>query len=339
MDESINRFYTMPIDHNHQIPCAIIGLGRIASLLEDDPLREKPCTHAGAINHHPLTYVCGGFDVQSSRRRNFEKRWQVPTYSTLEKLINEKKPAIVHIATHPQTHLVYLKACLEYGISVIVCEKPLTYDLKSAQEILDQVNSVSAKVIINHERRFALDYNHVKKVITDKKYGELLSIHAKLYLGERRFLLDMLWDDGTHLIDVMHFLTDTTFEVNSVIGCGQSRGDNLWIQGKLSSVDVVVECGGGRDHVVFELDLSFKSGRILIGNGLYKEFRSDISPYYDKMKSLRKVPFVRFPVTKYFSGMMEQAVRAYVDPTFMPQSNIKDALMVTEVIVNILDLS
>jgi hypothetical protein len=32
-----------------KIPAAIIGLGRIASLLEKDGRREKPCTHAGAI--------------------------------------------------------------------------------------------------------------------------------------------------------------------------------------------------------------------------------------------------------------------------------------------------
>ncbi|GHV88670.1 hypothetical protein AGMMS50267_10300 [Spirochaetia bacterium] len=36
-----------------KIPVAIIGLGRIASLLEDDRLREKPCTHAGAITANP----------------------------------------------------------------------------------------------------------------------------------------------------------------------------------------------------------------------------------------------------------------------------------------------
>jgi hypothetical protein len=30
-----------------KIKAAIIGLGRIASLLENDTLREKPCTHAG----------------------------------------------------------------------------------------------------------------------------------------------------------------------------------------------------------------------------------------------------------------------------------------------------
>jgi hypothetical protein len=32
-----------------KISAAIVGLGRIAGMLEEDSLREKPCTHAGAI--------------------------------------------------------------------------------------------------------------------------------------------------------------------------------------------------------------------------------------------------------------------------------------------------
>ena len=35
-----------------KIRCCIAGLGRIGSILEDDRLREKPCTHAGAIKRN-----------------------------------------------------------------------------------------------------------------------------------------------------------------------------------------------------------------------------------------------------------------------------------------------
>ncbi len=323
----------------NQIPCAIIGLGRIASFLEDDLYREKPCTHAGAIDHHPLTYICGGFDVNPQRRDVFEKRWQASVYATLEKLLQKSKPAMVHIATPPQTHLFYLDACLEHGVPVIICEKPLAYDLPAAKKILDKVTSVSSKIIVNHERRFALDYNHVKKVIQSNRYGNLLSIHARLYLGKQRLLRDMLWDDGTHLIDSMHFLTDEKLAVKSVAGQGKSRGTNILVHGKLGSVDVMLECGGGRDHLVFELDLSFESGRIIIGNGLYKEFRSDVSIYYAGMKSLREVSSIRFPTTKYFLGMMEEAVKAYTDTAFVPRSSVDDAFAVMKVISTILNLT
>jgi hypothetical protein len=40
-----------------KISVAIVGLGRIGSLLEEDPRREKPCTHAGAIAANRLLDV------------------------------------------------------------------------------------------------------------------------------------------------------------------------------------------------------------------------------------------------------------------------------------------
>ena len=41
---------------------AVVGLGRIGSLLEDDRLREKPCTHAGAAAANPGLILCAGKD-------------------------------------------------------------------------------------------------------------------------------------------------------------------------------------------------------------------------------------------------------------------------------------
>ena len=329
----------MNVNPPSPLPCAVIGLGRIASSLEDDPYREKPCTHAGAIRAHPHTYICGGVDANPKKRLAFEKKWQAPTYPTWERLFAAQRPGIVHIATPPQSHLFYLQAGLDNQVPVLICEKPLAYDLKEAHNLVKRIADSPSKVIVNHERRFALDYNRAKKVIDSKQYGSLLSINAKLYLGRRRLLSDILWDDGTHLIDVLHFLSGHTFLVEAVGGRGLSRGPNLIARGHLGPVDVTLECGGGRDHLLFELDLSFAAGRILIGNGLYQEFASDVSPYYQGMRSLKEVSFIRFPQTKYFYAMMEEAVRAHTQPHFKPRSTVKDAFEVMQVIDAILSWS
>lgn len=324
--------------HLTDIPCAIIGLGRIGSSLEQDPYREKPCSHAGVVTAHPRTYLLAGVDKNPNKRQDFESNWGVSTYPNLDALLLKKKPAIVHIATYPETHLLYLEGCLKHRIPVIICEKPLAYDLISTKKIIKKIALSSSIVIVNHERRFALDYKHVKQIITTKQYGSLLSLQARLYLGRQRKLKDMLWEDGTHLIDAMHFLTDTTLTVNTVFREKDSIGSNLWVHGKLGKTDVVLECGSGRDHLVFELDLSFETGRIRIGNGLYQEFTSDISPYYQSMRSLRRVSHVRFPKTRYFYGMMEHAVEAHDYPDVKHESSATDAFKVMEVLDTILSI-
>ncbi|MFW6229044.1 MAG: hypothetical protein ACOC2V_06255 [Alkalispirochaeta sp.] len=82
------------------IDVGFVGLGRIASILEDDPLREKPATHAGAVTAHPRCRIAGGFDLLRERREGFAKRWSVPVDSGIDQLL-ARRPGILVIATDP----------------------------------------------------------------------------------------------------------------------------------------------------------------------------------------------------------------------------------------------
>jgi predicted dehydrogenase len=83
----------------------ITGLGRIASILEDDTLREKPCTHAGAITASGSGCVlAAGMDIDGEKRRLFSARWNVPVFDDAEEMIKAARPHIFCIATHPDTH-------------------------------------------------------------------------------------------------------------------------------------------------------------------------------------------------------------------------------------------
>ena len=79
-----------------KIRCAIIGLGRIGSLLEDDQLREKPCTHAGAIAGSRDCVLVGGCDIKAERRTLFSRRWNCSNvFSDMEDLVRSTGPDMV----------------------------------------------------------------------------------------------------------------------------------------------------------------------------------------------------------------------------------------------------
>ncbi|AOP34900.1 NAD-binding oxidoreductase [Leptospira tipperaryensis] len=62
------------------IPVLLIGLGRIASLLEKDSLRNHPCTHAGSIFSpwgKKKFILLGAIDPSEDRRRQFCKDWNI----------------------------------------------------------------------------------------------------------------------------------------------------------------------------------------------------------------------------------------------------------------------
>jgi predicted dehydrogenase len=98
-----------------KIPVAIVGLGRIASLLEDDTRREKPCTHAGAVAANSDCVLVAGCDIDGDRRRLFAERWNVPVYADAAVMLREHKPGILVIATHPDSHEYYCR--LAHGAS------------------------------------------------------------------------------------------------------------------------------------------------------------------------------------------------------------------------------
>ena len=163
---------------------AIVGLGRIGSLLEDDKLREKPCTHAGAVDLNPDCLLAAGCDLDKKRRELFKKRWKCPNvYKNIDSMLLETSPDILHIATPPETHFKIVKAALKHNVPLSICEKPLAHTLEEAKQIADIHRSVRMTILTNHERRYSKDYIRTKRIIEEKTFGDLLSIYSKLYMG------------------------------------------------------------------------------------------------------------------------------------------------------------
>ena len=308
-----------------QLRCAIVGLGRIGSLLEEDRLREKPATHAGAIFHNPDCILVAGCDIREDRRRLFEERWGCKTvYQEVSSMLAETQIDILHIATPPRTHLEIAMSAAGYNVPFVVCEKPLADNSMDALMIAELHTSGMARILVNHERRYSREYLMTKDHIKKRSFGTLLSISARLYMGRNRRVSDILLDDGTHLIDIINFLTDTELKKVRAEPFYKKFQESLQVVGSAGDLPVVLEVASGRDHVVFELDLSFSSGRIRVGNGLYEEYESGPSRFYEGMQSLLKNEATRPFPTGYFSNMLSDAVRCFRDKKREPVSSAVD---------------
>ena len=197
-----------------KIKCAIVGLGRIGSTLEKDKLREKPCTHAGVIFFNKDCVLAGGCDINKDKCDAFSKDWNCSyVFTDLNRMMEEIKPDILHISTPPETHYNIIKRAIPYNPKLIICEKPLAHNLEDAKQILNIYKNNKVKILVNHERRYSKDYINVKNHIEAKTYGELLSISAKVYMGQGSPAKDILLHDGTHLIDTVHFITDKKLKI------------------------------------------------------------------------------------------------------------------------------
>ena len=314
---------------------AIIGLGRIASLLEEDAKREKPCTHAGAIAGNEDCLLVGGSDIDEERRRLFEEKWRVPVYADAAEMIRAQSPEILVIATHPDSHYHYCRLAASLNIPVVICEKPLADTLSRARKIAS-LESKGITIITNHERRYSADYLKAKELLASESLGPILSIRAVLYMGKTRRLLDVFWHDGTHLADALMFLTGSVLNHRRRWGAKLTASTGTaWLEGKLQNekdppIPVVMEIGAGRDHLVFEIEFSCRKGRLRIGNGIFEVWESDESPYAEKFRSLKQTITTFETTTGYFANMVSDAVLCLRDSGRRPISGVKDGLQVIE---------
>jgi predicted dehydrogenase len=323
---------------NGKIRCAIVGLGRIGSMLEDDALREKPCTHAGAIAALRGCVLAGGADTDPERRSLFANRWNCSAvYADAEEMLRCVKPDILHIATHPDSHLRYAQLAAKYAVPAVVCEKPLAGTLKDARQIVRLYEEGKITILTNHERRYSADYIQARSRVVTGTYGDLLSVTAKLYFGKTRGLMSQLIHDGTHLADAVSFLAGGCLEKPRVYGNLNKKTGTAFINARLgdSGIPVFIECGAQRDYLAFELDLAFSAGRIRIGNGLYEEYESKVSPYYEGFRSLIKKETKPFGKTGCFVSMMKDAAACAREPKRIPVSSAADGYQAIKFILSL----
>ena len=349
-----------------KIKAAIVGLGRIASLLEEDTRREKPCTHAGAISANPDCILVGGCDIDEERRELFAKRWGVPVFADAAEMLRTLRPQILVIATFPDSHYFYCRLAAMMNVPVIICEKPLAAAISEARKIAALADSrpTGPLIITNHERRYSADYIRAKEILVSGKLGELLSVRAVLYMGKNKRLIDVLWHDGTHLADAVMFLTGMFLKHRKRWGAKLSASfGTAWLEAQLvpetrqqpkpatekdylkkTPVPVIFEVGAGRDHLVFEMEFSCAEGRLRIGNGIFEVWESSESPYAEKFRSLKCTsPLFEWP-TGYFVNMIADAVSCARErsvevevhpgsipaPGRLPRSSAADGLAVIE---------
>lgn len=343
---------------NEKKTVGVIGLGRIASLLEKDALREKPCTHAGAVRANPGCELVCGCDIEGGRRKLFQQDWNVPVYANVETMLEKHQLAILIIATHPDSHRRCCELALQYDVPVVICEKPLAGSLKEAEKIAILARAGNIKIIVNHERRYSADYTNAKSIIESGALGALCSVKSTLYMGKARRLLDVLWHDGTHLADAIMFLTDRTMvhkkrfgaRLKSVSGAAFLSGylrlkkekiitesisnleleDPAPVDEKLfkTKIPFLIELGAGHDSLVFEIEINFTEGRIRIGNGIYEIWESRSSPYAEGFRSLEKIESGWRGKTGYFTNMLANALECSKREEQLPVSSAEDALAV-----------
>jgi predicted dehydrogenase len=97
-------------------------------------------------------------------------------FSDFSEMLVATKPANVIIATTADSHAQYTIKSAEFGVSRILCEKPMATSLSSAKQMIDACLKSETELLINHQVRFSARYRTMKDLIDSGRFGTISHI-------------------------------------------------------------------------------------------------------------------------------------------------------------------
>lgn len=102
------------------------------------------------------------------------------TFKYYKELLDMKDLDAVFIGTPPQWHaLIFIDVCKK-GLNVY-CEKPLAYDIREGQAMVEAAEKAGNIAQIGFQRRQSQAFKKVKEVIKEGRIGEIKQIAAQIH--------------------------------------------------------------------------------------------------------------------------------------------------------------
>ena len=287
---------------------AIVGTGRIAGYLEDDILRDHPCTHAGTYTRIPQVdlIACSGKTLEKAAC--FASRFGIPHYySDLDEMLKDHEVDILSICTPAEQHVPLTIQAAESGkVKAVYCEKALGLSLEEAEEAVSCCRKNHVKLTVNYLRRWSYDYVMTRELLRSGAIGKVQTVHA-LFSGN-------IMHTGTHMFDLLQNFFGMPLWVEAKTeafsekeressGYKYVKDDHFddpdgraWFHFP-SGIDVFIN-GSGKDYFIFEMDIVGSHGRIRIGNFLQEFWKTNPSSHYKDFRELNPCSFPVHPESK-----------------------------------------
>jgi predicted dehydrogenase len=249
----------------------VIGLGRIASTIDDEVLGSSwmlPFSHMGSYREVPEVRVVGAADLHPEQRADFGRRYELEDgqlYADYRQLIERERPEIVSVCTNARhRHGVVTEiARMGAGVKVIWAEKPLAVSLQEADQMVVACRAAGIALAVNNLRRWHPWFVEARRLIDAGALGQIRHVHS-FQRGT--------WSNNSHMVDLARFMGGGDGRIGWVFGemesdqaaasDDDSRGVGFWrFESGAYAHLRTIETG-----LVDELDVIGSDGRIRATN-------------------------------------------------------------------------
>jgi len=193
---------------------AVVGCGWIGLGAALDPLRIAPASHAQAAGTGRRTKLVALADTDAQSLALAKRLCpDVPRYTDVTAMLVTAHPEMVVIATNPESHCALIGLAARHGVRAILCEKPISHDVRAARAVIRECRKRKVLLAVNHMRRFD---PHIRRIqdhlrggyVRDTAIGPVRSAIAYYDKG--------LYHGGTHFIDLLRFFLGDVRSVSAM---------------------------------------------------------------------------------------------------------------------------
>ncbi|MGY5146633.1 MAG: Gfo/Idh/MocA family protein [Candidatus Nitrosopumilus sp. bin_7KS] len=153
-----------------------------------------------------LVAVC---DSDSQKSKEYGEKYSVNHYTSLDELLSKEEFDGAFVVTPTSTHTVITQKLLEAKKHVFV-EKPMTYKSEDGQNLVKIAEKNKVILTCGYIERFNPAVDVVKKMVKEKKYGDLvmLEFHRENRMPLHIKDVGIIYDTSVHDIDTANWLFD-----------------------------------------------------------------------------------------------------------------------------------
>lgn len=190
-------------------------------------------THLQAYNHIDNAQVTSICTKSSMNNLEISRENNIAIVAEYDDLLANHEIDIIDICLPTYLHEDYIIKALNAGKHVI-CEKPLTLKIKSAERILRAVQESNRKLFVGHVLRFWPEYELIKAYSENGLLGNIEMVHAQRlgqfptwsnWFKQPDLSGGALFDLHIHDIDFSYYLLG---EVDSVYSIGSQNEYGAW---------------------------------------------------------------------------------------------------------------
>jgi UDP-N-acetylglucosamine 3-dehydrogenase len=153
-----------------------------------------------------LSAIC---DANSQRSKEYGEKYSVNHYESLDELLQSEEFDGAFVVTPTSTHTEIATKLLEAKKHVFV-EKPMTYKSEDGEKLVKIAEKNKVILTCGYIERFNPAVDVVKKIVKDKKFGDLimLEFHRESRMPLHIKDVGVIYDTSVHDIDTANWLFD-----------------------------------------------------------------------------------------------------------------------------------